>query len=285
MSDVFSLQARFDAEPAAALHALTDEATVCRWLCADHTEISLADNRFEFWGRCVPQGVPGRQRLLTAAPNHLSFEWILDDRPTTVDIQLAPDGEGTLLTLRQDGLPTLEELMAPEGGRDGRHTMHTFWPLAIGNLAELLAGREPLPGCDFTKDRRDEIRVELSIAAPAADVFASLTDPSVVERWWGYAPEIEPRLGGKVTFGGEGRVTEFDEGRIFAYAEDSMVTRWELTESAGTATLTFVQSGFTPDELDNAAQHEAGWRGGLLELRRMHELGPDWRRATSELPE
>ncbi|HEX2133369.1 MAG TPA: SRPBCC domain-containing protein [Actinophytocola sp.] len=107
----------------------------------------------------------------------------------------------------------------------------------------------------------------------------------MVERWWGYAPEIEPRVGGAVTFGAEGRVTEFDEGRVFAYAEDGMVTRWELAESGGTTMLTFVQSGFGPDELDNAAQHEAGWRGGLLELRRMHELGDAWERASTELPE
>ena len=155
--------------------------------------------------------------------------------------------------------------MSPDGRRDGRHTMHTFWPLAIGNLAELLAGRDVLPGADFGEDRAAEIRVSLTIDAPAREVFTSLTEPGLVERWWGYAPEIEPR--------------------VFAYAEDGMVTRWELAESDGRTTLTFVQSGFGADEFDNAAQHEAGWRGGLLELRRMHELGADWERASSELPE
>ncbi|MQA86904.1 MAG: hypothetical protein GEV03_20310 [Streptosporangiales bacterium] len=44
------------------------------------------------------------------------------------------------------------------------------------------------------------------------------------------------------------------------------------------------ESGFADDELDNAAQHEAGWLGGVAELKRMHELGPNWRPLTSELP-
>ncbi|MCT2585434.1 SRPBCC family protein [Actinophytocola gossypii] len=285
MGDVFGIRARFDREHAAVWHALTDPASLRAWLGADHVEVALAENRFAFWGRRIPQGAPGRQRLLSVSPDHLGFQWVLDDRQTTVDLQLSAADGGTSLVLRQDGLPTLDELMSPDGRRDGRHTMHTFWPLAIGNLAELLAGRDVLPGTDFGEERATEIRVVLTIDAPASEVFASLTEPELVERWWGYAPEIEPRVGGAVTFGGRGRVTEFDEGRVFAYAEDGMVTRWELAESDGRTTLTFVQSGFGPDELDNAAQHEAGWRGGLLELRRMHELGAAWERASSELPE
>ncbi len=171
--------------------------------------------------------------------------------------------------------------MSPPGRRDGRHTMHTFWPLAIGNLSQYLAGRELIDGTDFTRDRSPAITVTLTITAPAAAVWASITDPAEVERWWGYAPEIEPRLGGKVTFGGEGEISEWTPNQVFAYTEEDMTTRWELSESDGTTTLTFVQSGFTA--ADDAAQHEAGWRGGLLELKRMHELGADWSPASREL--
>jgi uncharacterized protein YndB with AHSA1/START domain len=197
-----------------------------------------------------------------------------------VDIALAPVEEGTSLTLTHDPLPTPAELMAPTGRRDGRHTMHTFWPLAIGNLWQYLAGRELIDGCDFTPTRDPLISVTLTIAAPAEAVWTSITEPAEVERWWGLAPEISPGVGGKVVFGGDGEISEWEPGRVFAYGGEGMTTRWELSESDGTTTLTFTQSGFT--DPDDAAQHEAGWRGGLLELKRRHELGADWTPATRE---
>ena len=272
------LRAVLPAPPAEVYAALTEPARVRAWL-AEHAGPE------GFWGRWTPQGDAPRQTVLLAAPGErLQFQWLLDEEKTTVDIELSPSGAGTELTLTQWPLPTLDELMSPPGSRDGRHTMHTFWPLAIGNLACHLTGTPPLR-CDFSPARPAEIRVTLEIAAPAAEVWRSLTDPAAVERWWGYAPSIEPFLGGKVTFGGEGRVSEWEPERMFAYAEEGMTTRWELSESNGVTTLTFTQSGFTPAERDNAAQHEAGWMGGLLELRRMHELGEEWTPLTRELPE
>jgi uncharacterized protein YndB with AHSA1/START domain len=269
------LRATLPVPPSDVHAALTDPAALRAWF-AEH----VSDEGF--WGRWTPQGDRPHQELLDGL---LRFHWLLDDEKTTVDITLTPAAGGTELTLHQTPLPTMDELMAPSGRRDGRHTMHTFWPLAIGNLAEYLAGRSGVGGTDFSPDRAPEIRVTLTIAAPAHAVWRSLTEPAEVERWWGYAPEIEPRTGGKVTFGAEGRISEWEPDRIFAFAEDGMTTRWELAESGGATTLTFTQSGFGPDELDNAAQHEAGWRAGLLELKRMHELGESWTPVTREIPD
>ena len=62
----------------------------------------------------------------------------------------------------------------------------------------------------------------------------------------------------------------YDHAAIsFAYADaDGSIVRWELEGSEGKTFLTFVQSGYTDDEWDNAAQHEAGWLGSLAELKR-----------------
>jgi uncharacterized protein YndB with AHSA1/START domain len=282
---MFSLRADIAVAPARVYRALTDAEELRHWL-AEHAEVSLSEEHYEFWGGTTPQGERGQQRVLAAEPGRrLRFLWTLDGVSTTVDIELSGGDGGTELTLRHEPMPTLDELMAPTGRRDGRHTMHTFWPMVIGNLAEYLAGREGIAACDFSAGRGREIRIELTVAAPADRVFAAITTPDVVERWWGYEPEIEPRLGGAVTFGAEGRISEWEPGKVFAYDEDGMTTRWELAESDGATTLTFVQSGFEADELDNAAQHEAGWRGGLLELKRMLALGDEWRPVTRELPE
>ncbi|WP_158886914.1 SRPBCC family protein [Amycolatopsis anabasis] len=286
MKNQLKLQAHLPAPPATTYRALTTATEVRAWL-AEHADIDLPRDRFEFWGRHTPQGARGHHRLRHAEPGtRLAFTWTLDDQPTTVEIDLAPGPRGTTLTLTQSPLPTLEELMAPAGRRDGLHTMHTFWPMALANLNAHLRGRAPLPRCDFSGSRAPEIRIELTIDAPPHDVFGSLVDPHRIKQWFGWEPEIEPRLGGRMTFGADGKIFEFEPGRTLAYGDsEGTVVRWELRDSAGKTHLTFVQSGFAPDELDNAAQHEAGWLGGLANLVELHETGPGWQPPSTELPE
>lgn len=278
MSEPMTIDVHVEATPAATYAALTDPTALTHWL-AEHADVSIADSRFEFWGRYTPQGERGRQRLLAAEPDRLlSFAWVLDGEETTAEIRLEPDAGGTRVSLSQTSVPTLEELMAPTGRRDGLHTLHTFWGFAIPNLAEYVAGREPMPLCDFSAHRPNEIRIDLDLAASPEQVFAALVEPKLILAWFGVEPEVEAWVGGRHTLGADGRIVEFEPGKTLVYVDDQgAVTRWELAGSAGRTHLTFVQSGFADDELDNAAQHEAGWLGGLIELRRMLELGDAWR--------
>jgi uncharacterized protein YndB with AHSA1/START domain len=282
MSDVLTIRAELAAPPAAVRRALTDPAALRIWL-AEHAEAEP----FGFWGRHTPQGDRGRQRLLALDP--LSFEWTLDGEPTVVTVTVTVEpaaGDRSTLSLRHDNLPTLEELMAPTGRRDGRHTMHTFWPLAIANLAEYVEGRPLTPKADFGPTRPAEIRVSFTVDAAPAEVFRSLTDAAQATRWFGWEVEIEPWVGGTMTVGVEGKIFEFEPDKKLSYGDDEgAVVRWELAGSAGKTFLTFVQSGYTDDELDNVAQHEAGWLGSFAELKRMHELGPAWTPLTTDLPE
>lgn len=278
MNEHLIRNARLGAPPSTVYAALTDLSSLRTWL-AEHADVSLPEHRFEFWGRHTPQGERGRQRLLHAEPDRsLRFAWTLDDIETTTTITLTPHGSGTtLLSLDQTGIPSMDELMAPSGRRDGLHSLHTFWPLAIANLAEHVEGRELTPRCDFSAERPLETRAEVTVDAPPADVFASLTDSKRIAQWFGWEVELEPRLDGRVVFGAEGKITEFEADRLLVYSDsDGMVTRWELDGTGGKTRLTFVQSGFSADERDNVAQHEAGWLGALAELKRMHTLGPDW---------
>jgi uncharacterized protein YndB with AHSA1/START domain len=286
MSETLSLAAQLAAPPSQVYRAWTEPTALRTWL-AEHAAVDLPARRYQFWGRHTPQGAGPNQQLVASEPDRLlSFTWTLDGQPARTEVHLEPDGaSGTKLELHQEGSPSLDELMAPPGRRDGLHALHTFWPLALANLAEYLEGRPLTPRADFAPDRAREIRIELPIAAPPDQVFASLIDPVQVERWFGWKAEIEPRLGGKMTLGVDGKIFELEPGKRLAYADgEGAIVRWELTADGGTTHLTFVQSGFRDDELDSAAQHEAGWLGGLAELRRLHELGAAWKPVSRELP-
>lgn len=283
MTDLLTLRTRIKAPAEQVFAALTGPSALQSWL-AERAEVDLDAGQYTFGGRFTPQG-GGGQRLTGAEPGRrVAFEWTLDDQPTTVTLDLSStDRGGTALVLTQNHTPSLDELMNPPGRRDGLHAMHTFWPLALANLAAYAEGRELTPKADFSPARSLEITVKFSVDATAAEAFASLIDPLAVERWFGWKPEIEARPGGRMAVGVDGRIFEFEPGRRLGYGDDEgSIVRWELEGSGGKTHLTFVQSGYA--EADDAAQHEAGWLAAFAELKRLHELGDDWQPLTTELP-
>jgi uncharacterized protein YndB with AHSA1/START domain len=290
MGDVFTLRARLAASPALAYRALTDPAALQTWL-AEHAEVSLPERRFEFWGRSVPEGERGHQRLLDAEPDRLlRFAWLLDGEETTAEIQLAPDGpDATALRLAQTGAQTFEELLA---GVDLRVPLHDFWRLAIANLASYLEGRQLAPRHDFSLARRAEARVDVDIDAPPEQVFASLIEPEQLNRWIAGDAEVDPRVGGSIAYDRGAtpmRILQLEPGRTlahtWAFGGEDTVVRWELEGSGGRTHLTLVHSGWSPERPGDADQTQAGWSAFLAELKRMHELGPAWHRIEFALPQ
>jgi len=276
MDEVLIAKARLGAPPQVVYRALTDPAELRRWL-AEHADVSLPDGRYGFWGRGTPERGPGRQRLLAARANRLlRFGWTLDGAETTAELSLDPLDGGTLLTVRQTGMPSWAEL-APTG--DPRVSVVLFWGLAMANLADHVEGRDPLPLCDFGPDRGADARAELTIGASPAEVFTSLVDPERLARWGGWEAAVEPRVGGDFTLhagGPAGKIHELEPAERLTYAlAEGQVVRWELAGSGGRTHLTLVHSGFADPAA--AAQQEAGWVSALAELRRLHELGAAWR--------
>ncbi|MFD2472405.1 SRPBCC family protein [Amycolatopsis silviterrae] len=282
MTDVFALRARIGAEPEKVYRAFTDGAALSTWL-ADHAEVDTAGNRFGFWGEHVPEGEPGRQRLLEAEPARLvRFAWLLSGDETVVEVRLEPDdGTGTLLTLTQTGLPTWEELMSGTGKRD---LIHTFWSASVANLVNFVEGRELVPKCDFADLERDAAQTEVRIGAPPEEVYASLTEPEQLNRWLARDAQVDLKVGGRISFDGEGEGCEIlalepakTLSHTWSFGGRQTVVTWELDGTDGQTRLTLVHSGFGGGNPGAAAQQESGWLAYLATLKRMHELGPDWR--------
>ncbi|MEU2166963.1 SRPBCC family protein [Micromonospora chersina] len=270
MSDLLTVRARLAAPAEAVRRALTDPAELRVWL-AEHAEVELP-RRYEFWGRHTPEGDAPHQRLLHADERTLRFAWTLDGVETTTEFELTPEGDSTVLTLRQSHF-SFEEAMS---GSSIRGVLQTFWALAIANLNAHLEGRPLLPRTDFTSA---DLRGEVVIDAPMVKVWTSLTDSEQASAWFGFPIGIEPWVGGRYAMGGfdagyAAKVVDLTPGRALSVDwGPTGVSTWELAESGGRTKLTFVQSGF-----DEGNPPYAAWTGsvaGLAELRRFHEMA-DW---------
>jgi uncharacterized protein YndB with AHSA1/START domain len=267
------------AAPLPVVHrALTDPAALRVWL-AEHADVHLP-GRYHFWGRLTPDGEAPHQRLLHADDTSLRFDWELDGVATTVDIALAtepePGGDGgpTLVTLSQTEVPGWPEMLTEPGNRS---LMHTYWSLALANLADYAEVREPVAHCDYTSA---VLRQELLIDADRQAVYEALTEPEHFSRWSGVKIEAELHPGGRWAMGGfeanphPARVIDIQPGRSMSIDWGEMVQSWELADSDGRTRLTFVHSGF--DETQPPYDGWLGALGGLAELRRYLEA-KTWR--------
>ena len=250
--------------------ALTDPAALRAWL-SEHAEVDLPDT-YAFWGRSVPDGAEPHQRVLHVDERTIRFAWTLDGVETTSQIEVAEDEDGTLVTLSQTDLPSFEDVIADRAGARGN--LHTFWSLAIANLADYLEGRALTPMCDFTSS---ELRASVVIDAAPEEVFDSMVQPAVFRKWFGANVDIEPWEGGRFAMGGfdvdpgGAKFVEFEQGRkaalLFANGE---TTSWELEGSDGKTRFTLMHSGFDPANPPYPGW--GGWLGGVAGLRRYLEL-------------
>jgi uncharacterized protein YndB with AHSA1/START domain len=271
MTEILHLRARVDAPLDTVRRALTDATALRTWL-AEHAEVDLP-NRYEFWGRHIPDGAEPRQRVLHADDHTIRLEWTVDGTATTAEIAIAPESdEATRISVSQSHVPDWAEVVREEG----LAALSTFWSLAISNLVAYLEGRAQNPKCDYTSR---ELREQVEIAAGPEEVYESLMNPEIFARWFGATVGIEPHVGGRWQMGGfdgpapPAKIVELEPDRkvTLDYA-DGMVSTWELEGSAGKTRLTFVMSGF--DEPPYAGW--VGWLGGIAELRRYLEV-PGWR--------
>lgn len=282
MTISYTLKGVIGAQPEVVYAALTQEAALCDWL-AENAAVSLARGTFDFWGRYTPDGARGRKRLLAFDNGRsLRFSWLFQDTPTEVAITVAAAGDETEVCLTHTNVPVRPT--------DSAAWVRDYWLMSLANLANFAEGRPTAPKCDFTAFAADEVRCGVDIGAPAAEVFASLTEPAQLERWIAEKAEVEPEVGGRINFGwdhGPVKILELVPDKVVAYSwqhadgPPESVVRWELAGSGGHTHLTLVHSGFGPDKATDG--YQLGWQEFLVSLRRMHEVGAGWQPFT-QLP-
>jgi uncharacterized protein YndB with AHSA1/START domain len=273
MSEPMILQARVAAPIKDVRQALTDPAALKLWL-GEYAEVELPE-RYQFWGRYVPEGDAPHQRLLHVDDSTLRFNWLLDGEETTTEFSLTEESaDSTLVRVSQ----THFDFSDAVSGASIRGTLQTFWSLALGNLVDHVEGRELTPRPDFTSS---QFQGEVVIDAPREAVYKSLTDSDQASAWFGFPVGIEPFVGGRFAMGGfdsgaAAKVVDVEPGSKMSvdWGGGSGISTWELADADGKTRLTFMQSGFDTKRPPYAAW--LGWLSGVSQLRRFHEQA-DWR--------
>jgi uncharacterized protein YndB with AHSA1/START domain len=270
MTEPMKLRARVAAPADAVWAALTDPDALRVWF-TEHAEVNLP-HQYQFWGRYTIEGGEPCQRLVHVGDKTLRFEWL----GTTVEISVTERAGITSVAVRQTNLPALAEMMSQDNPLS---LMHTFWALAVVNLADYAEGREITGRVDYTAT---DLREELVISASPEEVYHSLTDEETFGKWFGAKMQMDHHVDGRWAMGGfeadpdPAKIIDLQPARKLTIAwDDGIVNTWELEGSEGKTRLTFVQSGFM-DNGERAFGSWTGWLAGFAELRRMHEVA-GWR--------
>lgn len=273
------------ATPAQVFAALTEGVQLTRWF-AEHAEVGDAvGGAYRFWGRHTldtPTAEQATQRITRLERDEvLGFDWSIGGVTTNVTITLTSAGIATKAVLQHEVQGELDRPRAKE-------LIDDHWRLAFGNLAAYLAGGAGIALPDYG-DPHPVVRLVRTIEAPRALVFRALTEPALINQWFGSkAAVVEPRKGGQYNlhwkYEIDGRPVEGGPTRILDYEQDSRlvldwpdwrgdssVTGQSITfelEDAGDATrLHFVHSGF--GRTADLSDYPFGWDWFLSELTRV----------------
>lgn len=279
MRDFLQMQVTIAAPPRVVFVALTDAAALANWF-AEFADLSLADGRYDFWGRFTPETPDrdaGRHNLLAVeADRRLSFDWRVLALDTVVELVLVPREAGTAVVVRHQGLP--------RGNEYGFFPLEDFWFLALENLRRHVEGKAAPIRCDYAASATGDIHLAIEIVGEREAVYAALIRPEELERWIASAATVEPVVGGRYDFGwgvgGSEKIIDLVPDERLAYAweqspgEPPMVVTWTLEGSGGKTRLTLVQSGFAPDQPSDDLRN--GWLNFMSFIKSLVEDGAGW---------
>jgi uncharacterized protein YndB with AHSA1/START domain len=289
---------RLAVPPAGVLDALMDIAPRHRWFLRHASQLGAVESPAEFglrggchfWSHFAPDPPPAVTTTLLAMQTpqpddptaRLRYLWNRRGVQTEVDVTLAPDAGGTLLHLAHHGLAPLAA--DPLGGA-------AYWTIVLENMRLYLQGQD---GLAFHYARsRGAMEVGLLLDTPPTDGVAQawelLTTPRGLDSLWGSGALIDPRPGGRLSYGwrqgGPGEIVAFDPPRAkgdsarlastWQLAGDPLPTivTWNLAGSGQGTRLTIVHSGFGDAVPESYADT---WRALLGQMREQLDAGPEW---------
>jgi uncharacterized protein YndB with AHSA1/START domain len=273
-------------------HALTDSRALEAWFC-EAADVSWDAKHYDFWGRFTPDAPDreqGRHLFTDLIENRqVGYRWRVRQADTQVTFKLLPRDTGTILTLRHQNMADSDEPMGVAGIDD-------FWFLSLENLRRYVDGKPSEARIDFTSPMRGDITCTTEIEASAERVFEVLLRPDEVDRWIATRATIQPEVGGAYNLGwGEDlsavKIVSLVPNQTLAYQWDESsdpsqprhrIVTWTLEGSGGKTRLTFVQSGFAPDE--DVSGVYMGWHNYVNWVRSLAEYGAAWQPPLLALP-
>ena len=183
---VVTLEREFRTDPADLWQAITDPDRAGRWLASltiDGDDVALGfDGGAGRSGKILECEAPHRLRLV--------LEPGLVDESHLV-VTLEPTNAGTKLVMQQDGLPPIRAALFAGGWQHHAERLDA----ALGGsapqtpLAELVppyreAEAASVAGWITKTDDGTQVELERVIAAPRAEVWDALTNPSRIGSWW-----------------------------------------------------------------------------------------------------
>ncbi len=272
------LRVRIRKPAAAVFAAMTDSAQLTKWF-AEHALFDAGKKEFRFWGRYTPE-TPSEadsacpiSRLEEA--KLLEFKWNLRGATTTATLELEQSENGTLVTMVHSDIPSRP---------DTHYSLTDFWYGALENLRGWVERQATGLFADYSRIPKSKVELAAEIDAAPEQVFDALMNPSKVDRVFMGKSEIEPREGGKYTYGwpedGPLKILELKPNEKLTLEwhykdEERTVLTWELKGSGGRTHLTLVHSGFAADR--DMGDYNAGWISFLGMIKGMIETGDAWK--------
>ena len=213
------------ATPERIFAALTDAAELRKWLAEDVSIDARPGGAFTLAGRGAY--APTQAKVLSLdPPKAVTFAFPIHGAHGEAAFTMAAaedDAESQRLTLHHS---------FPEAPATARPAslVSDLWKLWMGNLKTHVEGGTGILMPDFS-DPAPEIRQSIFIAAPRAQVFRTLVEPALLDKWTGGTSKVEPRSGGAYSYGWsyavDGKQVDGGPTRIIDYVEnEKLVTNW-----------------------------------------------------------
>lgn len=298
MSDfTHEFQCKLPVSPARVFAALTDANQLKGWF-AEHAEVEPKQGgTFRFWGKHTygtPTPAQATQRLLRYEPSTaLAYSWTIHDQPSEVSFSIEADPESS------DGVIVKgkHQFTALPGINRAKEMIDDLWRLQMGNFQAYVTRGQGVLMPDFT-DAAPEIRLSILIDAPRERVFQAMLQPELLNKWIASAAEVEPRVGGRYSFGwkfdqsgvsvegGPTRILELVENEKLVvdwpdWRGDKSVPKQKITwllESVGAQTrVTMIHSDFV--RTVDFSDYPFGW-GYFLDRLKLAAEGKDLPKST-----